>query len=85
MAESDTQLPRLLTARQVAEWLGISEQALAQDRYRGEGVPYVKVGQRIRYRLPDLVKYLDDNVNVPPVPPSAPVNRPARTHKMNRV
>lgn len=81
-----TQLPTFLKAREVAEWLGISEQALAQDRFRGDGIPFVRIGARVRYRMADLLQYVEENTVVPSEqPPSTPANRPARTHAARRV
>jgi hypothetical protein len=54
-------LDELLTPRQVAEYLGTTEQVLAVDRYRCRGLPYVRVGRRIRYRAKDIAAYLDAN------------------------
>lgn len=83
---ADTQLPQFLRAKEVAEWLGISEQALASDRFRGDGIPYVRIGTRIRYRMADLLKYVEENTHVPgEQPQQPPANRPARTHGMKRV
>lgn len=54
-------LPPLLTADQLAELLQTTAAALAQDRYQGRGVPYTRVGRRIRYLKEDVLKYLQDN------------------------
>jgi len=54
-------LPPLLTADQLAELLQTTPAALAQDRYQGRGVPYTRVGRRIRYLKDDVLKYLRDN------------------------
>ena len=43
---------------EVAEFLGITEQSLAQDRARGLGPPYIKHGRRVRYRWSDVEAYL---------------------------
>lgn len=58
-------LDELLTPRGTAEYLGTSEHVLAQERYRGVGLPYVRVGRRIRYRARDIAAYLDANTEVP--------------------
>lgn len=54
-------LDELLTSDQVAEYLGLTPNALAIDRHRGRGIPYVRVGSRIRYRAKDVQGYLDAN------------------------
>jgi hypothetical protein len=35
--------------------------ALAQDRYRGKGIPFVKIGGRVRYLREDVLAYLAAN------------------------
>ena len=50
----DISLPTLLTEKQVAQYLQVSEKKLQKDRYRGEGIPYVKIGHLVRYREIDI-------------------------------
>ena len=38
-----------------------SESALAQDRHRGTGIPFVKIGGRVRYLRQDVLAYLAAN------------------------
>ncbi|MGE2835465.1 helix-turn-helix domain-containing protein [Mycobacterium sp. SMC-4] len=54
-------LPPVATPAQVAEVVQTSVDALAQDRYRRRGIPYVKIGGRVRYLREDVLKYLIDN------------------------
>ncbi|KAA1248803.1 helix-turn-helix domain-containing protein [Mycobacterium simiae] len=54
-------LPPLATAKEVANLLGTTEASLAQDRYLNRGVPYTRVGRRIRYLRSDVLKFLADN------------------------
>ena len=83
MAESP--LPTFLKAEVVADWLGISVQALAADRHRGLGLPYVKIGEgRVRYRLDEVLKYIESNTHEV-APHAVPANRPARVHRAKRV
>lgn len=81
---AETQLPKFLKASDVADWLGISEASLAQDRFRGEGIPFVKIGSRVRYQLDAVLEYIEANT-ARTDPPTAPANRPARTHTLRRV
>lgn len=74
------ELPKYLKAEQVSKLLDITEGSLAQDRYRGEGISYTKIGKRVRYERDDVLSYLEQN-KVQPVP----ANRPARTHTLRRV
>ena len=51
-----------------AEMLGSTPSSLDKDRAVGHlGVPYVKAGRRVMYRLSDLEAWLDAN-KVKPVP-----------------
>ena len=50
-----------LDCKQVAEILHVSEASLAQQRYRGFGPRFIKVGRRVIYRRADVEAYLDAN------------------------
>lgn len=56
-------LPPVMTTEQLAPVLGISADALAQDRYRtdGQGVPFTRIGRRVRYLRADVIQFLVDN------------------------
>jgi hypothetical protein len=55
-------LPAVMTARQLAPAIGVSEGSLAQDRYRRVGIPYIELGKRrIRYLRADVARYLVAN------------------------
>ena len=48
-----------LTAREVSE-MGIKAmQTLANDMFKGQGIPYVKFGRLVRYRLADVLAYAE--------------------------
>lgn len=51
----------LMTSKQLAAFLQTSEQALAQDRYLGRGVPFVKIGKRVRYERDEVFRFLAAN------------------------
>jgi hypothetical protein len=51
-------LPAVMSTGELAPVLGITTGALAQDRYRGCGIPYVKLGRRVRYLRADVARYL---------------------------
>ena len=55
------ELPALMTTAEVAGFIRASKQSLDQDRYLGRGLPYVRIGRKIRYRREDVLKYLDAN------------------------
>ena len=54
-------LPSIATASQVAKVVQSTTDALAQDRYRRRGIPYVKIGGRVRYLRADVLKFLANN------------------------
>jgi hypothetical protein len=50
-----------------AKLIGSSTSSLEKDRATGHlGVPYVKAGRRVLYRLSDLQSWLEENRVVPP-------------------
>ncbi len=55
------ELPPLATPQQLAAVLQTTVDALAQDRYRRRGVPWTKIGGRVRYLRTDVLKFLADN------------------------
>ena len=57
--ETRTPVKDIMTAKQLAEELFVSEASLAQDRYRGNGIPFVKIGSRVRYLKADVLAYLE--------------------------
>lgn len=54
-----SELPPIMTAQQLAALLGMTVDALSQDRVGGNPIiPYVKLGRRVRYLRSDLIRYL---------------------------
>ena len=49
----------------VAEAVGISDNALRQQRYRGGGPRFIRVGSRVRYRWSDVEQWLDEHAVEP--------------------
>ena len=54
-------LPAIMTAAELAPVMGTTVSALGQDRYRNQGIPYVKFASRIRYLRSDVARYLAAN------------------------
>ena len=54
-------LPSIMTAEELAPAIRSSVGALAQDRYRNRGIPYLRMGRRIRYVRADVARYLAAN------------------------
>lgn len=64
MIDSRTQTPddptgRLLTVREVASWLGISEHTLRYWRHVHRGPRSLSVGGAVRYRASDIEDWLE--------------------------
>lgn len=50
----------LLTTKQAARFLGVSEAFLERDRWAGARIRFVRVGLRaVRYRPEDLLAYIE--------------------------
>jgi hypothetical protein len=51
-------LPHIATSPQVAAIMQTTVDALRMTRYRGGGLPYLKVGASVRYLRKDVLDYL---------------------------
>lgn len=52
--------PKLLTTDEAAAMLGVKSKTLATWRWTGKvKLPYVKVGDTVRYKLADLEKWIE--------------------------
>lgn len=55
--------PQLLTTKEAARVLGVSEAFLEKDRWAGARIPFIRIGSRaVRYRQGDLDTYIQSNV-----------------------
>ena len=57
-----TILDKLLTAEETAAELSVSKHTLARWRQIGGGPRFTKIGALVRYRLSDLIKYVEAHV-----------------------
>lgn len=48
----------LLTPKQAAERLGVSHITLARWRVQGRGLPFIRLGGRIRYSIADIEAWI---------------------------
>lgn len=59
---------RLLTERRTADMLGTTPGTLTVARARGVGafsdLPWVKIGRAVRYRLSDVLAWIDEHTHV---------------------
>jgi hypothetical protein len=61
MSASLDELPPLLTPPEVAGLLRTTTNTLAQDRYLGRGVPFIRHGRKVLYARTDVMAYLEGN------------------------
>ncbi|KFI65740.1 phage transcriptional regulator, AlpA [Bifidobacterium cuniculi] len=55
----DSASERMLTAREVARMLHVSERTVSNWRYRGEGPDFVRISKTcVRYRLSDVRRWM---------------------------
>jgi hypothetical protein len=55
----------LLTTKQAAKWLNVSEEWLERDRWAGARIPFIKVGSRaVRYDAEVIKQYLLERTRV---------------------
>lgn len=56
------QMDKLLTQAQVVEWTGMSPAWFEMNRFKGTGIPYVKMGRAIRYKTSEVRRWIESNV-----------------------
>jgi len=62
-------MPALLTTKEAAAWLKVSESLLEHDVHTARlGVPYVRFGRSVRYRLEALEQWAREQEVVPESP-----------------
>lgn len=54
-------IPKLLTEKEAAEFLSVSQGTLRNYRYMHIGPNYVKIGRRICYKPEDLQRYVEEH------------------------
>ena len=53
---------QLLNEVEVSKTIKRSVQTLRNERFRGTGLPYCKIGRSVRYRLCDVEKFIEQNM-----------------------
>lgn len=61
-AESRVSLPRLMSQRDLAAYIGKSTAWCERARWAGEGPKFIKLGRHVRYRAEDVLAWIDENV-----------------------
>lgn len=54
-------LPRLMSQRDLAAYLGKSTAWCERARWAGEGPRFVKLGRHVRYRADDVLAWIEEN------------------------
>ena len=53
-------LTKYITEKEVAGITGRALSTLRNERFRGCGVPYIKVGRSVRYNQTDVIRYMEE-------------------------
>ncbi len=56
---------RYISENEVAEITGRAVGTLRNDRYYHRGLPYVKLGRSVKYKLEDVIAYMDERTVLP--------------------
>lgn len=54
---------RIVKQPEAAEYLGVSQSLLEQDRWRRGNIPFFKIGGCVRYDLDSLDRYIDQQLH----------------------
>ena len=65
-----------LTTRDLARRWQVSVKKLENDRWRGGGVPFVRIGSAIRYRLSDILAFEESSLFRSTSAPKSPGGSP---------
>ena len=49
----------LLTEKEVQDLYKLNVKTLQRERFNGSGIPYIKLGRRVRYKVSDINAYLE--------------------------
>jgi len=48
-----------INENQLTELTGIALSTLRNNRSKGQGIPYIKIGRSVRYDLQDVIEYME--------------------------
>ena len=51
---------KYITEKEVSEITGRALSTLRNERFLGKGIPYIKIGKSVRYRLDDVIEYMEE-------------------------
>jgi excisionase family DNA binding protein len=55
---------RLMTKKEISEYFGVTERTI-EVWMRRRYIPYIKIGQSVRFRVASVLRYVDDKYLVP--------------------
>ncbi len=50
---------KYITEKEVSEITGRALSTLRNERFLGKGIPYFKIGKSVRYRLDDVIEFME--------------------------
>jgi predicted DNA-binding transcriptional regulator AlpA len=50
---------RYINENQLADLTGIALSTLRNNRSKGQGIPYIKLGRSVRYDLQDVIEFME--------------------------
>ena len=56
-------IEELYTTKQVAKVLGFAPKTLSNQRILGTGLPFIKIGNAVRYKSSDIETYIEENTH----------------------
>lgn len=59
---AEQQIDKMLTEQQVGQITGMSLAWFQMSRFKGTGIPYVKIGRSVRYRTSDVQRFIEDHM-----------------------
>lgn len=62
IAQTTATVPVLLAQAEAARVICKSKKWLERDRWVGPTIPYCKLGRSVRYRVADLLNYIESNM-----------------------
>ena len=56
-------IEELYTTKQVAKVLGFAPKTLSNQRILGTGLPFIKIGNAVRYKKSDIETFIEENTH----------------------
>ena len=50
---------KYITEKEVSEITSRALSTLRNERFLGKGIPYIKIGKSVRYKLDDVIEYME--------------------------